>query len=142
MAWWPHGTEGIVGFAGHDLVDGADCGARRAQRRFPAPRRDDGIGVEPIVIALGDRGADHLDISVWMKPLDDGKIGERRLLALQGLERGGRERIVDGAQAVGPLGMTEAGVVEQAGRVSEEERGHEGDRYANRSRRGSLTGVW
>ncbi len=60
-----------------------------------------------------------------MQALDHGEVGERRLLALQRLERGRGERIVDGAQAVGPLGMAVARVVLEAGRMGEEQRGHE-----------------
>ena len=59
-----------------------------------------------------------------MQPLDGGEIGERSLLALQTLERGPGERIVDGAQAVRPLGMTLPRVVQQAGWMGDEEGRH------------------
>ena len=59
-----------------------------------------------------------------MQALDGGEIGERRLLALQRLERRRGERIVDGAQAVGALRVTVAGVVLEAGGMGEKQRGH------------------
>ena len=60
-----------------------------------------------------------------MQALDRGKIGKRRLLALQRLEGGRGERIVDGAQAVGPLGVAIARVVLEAGGMGEQQGGHE-----------------
>ena len=74
---------------------------------------------------LRDGSADHFDIGLRVQPLDRGQIGARRLLALQRLEGGRGKRIVDGAQAVGPLGVAVAGVVQEAGGVGEEQRGHE-----------------
>ncbi len=55
-----------------------------------------------------------------MQTLDDGKIGERGLLARQIMEALGFERMLDGAQAVGALGMTEARIVLEAGGMGEE----------------------
>ena len=60
-----------------------------------------------------------------MQPLDRGQLGARRLLALQRLEGWRGKSIVDGAQAVGPFGVAVAGVVQKAGGVGEEQRGHE-----------------
>ena len=40
------------------------------------------------------------------------------------LEGGRGERVVDGAQAVGPLGMAVARVVLEAGGMGEQQRGH------------------
>ena len=75
------------------------------------------------------RGMEARTISTWacrMRKLDGGKVGARRLLALQGLKRARTvERVVDGAQAIGPLGMAVACVVLEAGGVGEEEGGHE-----------------
>jgi len=70
-------------------------------------------------------GADRLDIAGEMQPLNDRKIGERRQLALQAAKSIGRHRVVDGAQAVRPLWVALAGVVQKADRMSEEERRHE-----------------
>jgi hypothetical protein len=120
-----HGAEGVIGFSRHDLIHRVDGGAARAQRGFPASRRDDGIGIEPGVVLLGDGGADHLHIGLGMQALDQCEVGERRLLTLQRLERRRRERIVDGAQTIGPLGVAVARVMLEAGRMGQEERGHE-----------------
>jgi len=56
--------------------------------------------------------------------LDDRKIGKWRLLALQRLEVGRGERISDGAQAIRPLRMAFAHVVEEAVWVGEKQRWH------------------
>ena len=76
------------------------------------------------MVALGDRGAHHLDIGLGMKPLDRGEVGERRLLADQRLEGGCGKRVIDGAQTVGPLGVAVARVVLEAGGMGEQQRGH------------------
>ena len=57
-------------------------------------------------------------------PLDDGKIGARGLLARQVMEALVFKRVLDGAQAVGPLGVAEAGVVLEAGRMGEKQGRH------------------
>jgi hypothetical protein len=59
-----------------------------------------------------------------MHALDRGKIGNRRLLALQRGEGGGGERILDGTQAIWPLRVALAHIVEQAVWVGEKERWH------------------
>jgi len=125
VAWRAHGAEGVVGFAGHDLIDRVDCRARCAQRRLPASRRDDGIGIEPCVVLLGDGGADHLHIGLRVQAFDQCEVGERRLLSLQRFERRRRERSFDGAQTIRPLGMAITRIVQKAGGMGEEERGHE-----------------
>ncbi len=51
-------------------------------------------------------------------------LAQRRLLAQQVLEDVVRQHLVDGAHAVGPLGVTGAGVVLGEGRVREKERRH------------------
>ena len=73
---------------------------------------------------LGNGGADHLHIGLWMQPLDRGEVGERGLLADQRLEGGRGERVIDGAQAVRPLGMAVTSVVQKAGGMGEQQRGH------------------
>ena len=125
MAGRAYGAESVVGFACHDLIDCVDGGACCAQRRLPASRRDDCIGIEPFMVALGNGGADHLHIGLRMQALDDGEVSERRLLALQRPKRRGGERIVDGAQTIRLLRMTVARIVQQAGGVGEEEGGHQ-----------------
>ncbi len=51
-------------------------------------------------------------------------VPERRLLALERLEQLVGEHLVDGAHAVGPLGVAEAGVVLDEAGMGEEEGGH------------------
>ena len=55
-----------------------------------------------------------------------------------GLKARRGERVVDGAQAVGPLGMAVARIVLEAGGVGEEQRGHRPD-MVTRSRFGRVT---
>ena len=59
-----------------------------------------------------------------MQPLDGGKVGAGRLLALQAIEDVRRQSLLDGAQAVGALGVTLARIVLEAGGMGEEKRGH------------------
>ena len=51
-------------------------------------------------------------------------VAERRLLALERLEQLMAEHLVDGAHAVGALGMAEPGVVLDEAGMGEEQRGH------------------
>ena len=51
-------------------------------------------------------------------------VAQRRLLALEGVEQLVGEHLVDGAHAVGALGVAGAGVVLDEAGMREEERGH------------------
>ena len=119
-----HGAEGVLGGAGHDLVDGMDRGAGRAQGCLEAAGRDDGVGIEPVMVALGDRRAHRLDIGLGMEPLDHGEIGARGLLTREIMKALVFERVLDGAQAVGPLGMAEARIMLEAGRMGQKQGCH------------------
>ncbi len=119
-----HSAKGVVGSAGHDLIDRVDHGSGGSERRLPAPRRHDRVGVEPDQVVLRRGGADRLDIAGRVHPLDHGEIGERRLLSLQAAERTASQRLVDSAQAVRPLGVALPGIVQEAGWMGEEERRH------------------
>ena len=120
----PHGAEGIVGGAGHDLVHGVDRGAGGSQRRVVTLGGHGGVGIEPDKPLPRDRGADRLHIAGRVDTLDRGKIGTRRLLALQ-RDKGRRGKgILDGAQAIRPLRMALAHIVEEAIWVGEKQRGH------------------
>ena len=76
------------------------------------------------MVVLRDGGAHPLDIGLRVQPLDRGEVGERRLLADQRLEGSCCERVLDGAQTVGALGVAVARVVLEAGGMGEEQRGH------------------
>ncbi len=76
------------------------------------------------MVVLGDLRFDHLHIGFRVQTLDLAELGAGRLLALQPLEGLARERIVDGAQAVGTLGMANAGIVLEAGGMGQKQRGH------------------
>ena len=75
------------------------------------------------LLAGSRRGSPPHSASGW-SALDDGKVGKRRLLALQPVEGWRGKRIVDGAQAIGPLRMALAHIVKQAVWMGEEERWH------------------
>ena len=115
MAWRADGAERVIGLPTHDLIDGIDGGTCRAQGGVPATRRDDCVWIEPIVVALGNGGADGVDISARVKALDNGKIGERGLVAREVTKALLLESLVDGAQAVGALGMSEPRVMLKTG---------------------------
>ena len=59
-----------------------------------------------------------------MDPGDGVKVGARGEVARQHLIRLALQRALDRAQSVGPLGMALAHLVRQAGRVTDDERGH------------------
>ena len=73
---------------------------------------------------LGDPGLDLGDIRLRVQPLDGGKLGQRRFLALQTREVLGGQGAFDGAQPGGLLGMAETRVMREAGRVGEKQRCH------------------
>ena len=116
-----HGDEGIVDLAAHHLVDRFHAAADRAQRRLEAARRHRGVGIEPHHAFLGRGVADRLDVIHRMAERDDLGRRHRRLLARQRLELLVLERLLDGAQAVRPLGMADRRLVFEAGGVGEEE---------------------
>ena len=94
-------------------------------------------------LGMAARTISHIGLRV--QPLDRGEVGERRLLALQLLEGGRGKRVVDGAQAVGPLGVAVARVVQKAGGMGEQQRGHIAVWLARRvglGRHSSLTAPW
>ena len=120
-----------VGDAGalvHHAVDGGEAGADRPQRRLPGLGRQHRVGIEMRRrLALGRALAlDPVDVGARMGQRDGllHVVPQRRLLALQALEQLVGEHLVDGAHAVGPLGVAEAGVVLDEAGVGEEEGGH------------------
>ena len=103
-------------------VDGREPGADGAQRRLPGLGRQHGVGIEPHgLLALGGaRALDPVDVALRMRQRDLllDVVAQRRLLALEALEQLVGQHLVDGAHAVGPLGMAGAGVVlDEAGWV-------------------------
>ena len=118
-----HGYESVRHLAGHDLVDGERAAANRAQRRLQTARRHRGVGVEPHHALVGRCVADGVDVIGRMAERDDIRLGHRRLLARQYLEAFVLERLLDGAQAVGPLRVPRRGKVVQAGGMGDVEGG-------------------
>ena len=86
------------------------------------------VGIEMSgLLALGGTRALHpVDVGARMRERDGvlHVVPQRRLLALQVLEQLVAEHLVDGAHAVGPLGVAGAGVVLDEAGVGEEEGGH------------------
>ena len=126
MAGRTHGDEGVRRFLVHHLVDRPHGAAGAAQCRLEAARRHRGVGVEPHhAFAFRRRGvADRLDVIHRVAERDDLERRHRRLLARQHLEPLVLQRLLDGAQAIRPLGMAERGEVIEAGGMAEEEGGH------------------
>jgi hypothetical protein len=60
-----------------------DHGACSPERSVEAFRAHGGVGVEPDEALPRASGADRLHVARGMQALDVGKIGKRRLLALQ-----------------------------------------------------------
>jgi hypothetical protein len=76
------------------------------------------------MIALGNGSADCLDINARVQALNNCKIGERSLLAREVMETLLLKSLLYGPQAVGPLGVSEAGVMLKTGGMAKQERGH------------------
>src|SRR3569832_950046 len=68
---------------------------------------------------------DRLDVIHRMTERDRVPFAERRLLARERLEGFCLERLIDGAQPVGPLGMSGGRQVIETGGMGHEEGGHE-----------------
>jgi hypothetical protein len=123
-----HLAEGVANARAlvHDLVDGLEARADRAQGRLPASRRHDRIGVEMDVSGAGPRLPDGVDVA-WRVGAGDVLLhvrAQRRLGALQSIEGLMRQHLVDGPHAVGPLGMAQTGIVPGEAGMSYEERRH------------------
>ena len=124
MAGRARGDEGVGRLLGQHLVDGEDGAADRAQRRFERAGRHRGVGVEPHHAFLG-RGFAQLDDVVHRMAQRDGLDGRhRRLLAGERLEFFRFQRLLDGAQPVGPLGMAGRSQMFKASGVADQESGH------------------
>ncbi len=140
------GDEGIRRLFRKNLVDRIDRAADGAQRRFEAPGRHRGVGVDPHQAFLRRRVADLLDIIHGMAQRDRLQRRERCLGARQRLELLGFERADDGAQPIRPLGMAGRSYVFKAGRVGDEERRHRmfdfgpGPHLSQRGRPGKVAG--
>ena len=105
MAGRANGDKGIGRLLVHHLVDRAHGAADAAQGRLEAARRHRRVGIEPHH-AVRRRGvADRLDVIHRMRERDDLERRARRLLARQHLKPLVLQRLLDGAQAVRPLGM-------------------------------------
>jgi hypothetical protein len=123
-----HLAEGVSGLPLDDGVDRRQPGADGAARRFPGSGRDDRVAVDMgrmLERPGGDRS--HLfevRLRVRQQNLLLDVIAQRRFLADEPGEDLVRQHLVDGAHAVGALGMPGAGVVLDEGGMREEERRH------------------
>ena len=124
MAGRARGDEGVGRLFGQHLVDGEDGAADRAQRRLERAGRHRGVGVEPHHAFLGRGVADLDDVVHRMAQRDDLEVRHRRLLARQRLELFRLQRLLDGAQPVGPLGMAGRRQMFKASGVADQESGH------------------
>jgi hypothetical protein len=124
MAGRAHRDERVCDSALHHLIDRLHRAARTAQRRLEAARRHRGVGIEPHH-AFARRGVAHLlDVIHRMRQCDRFERGHRRLLARERLEFFMLERVLDRAQAIGPLGMSHRHQVIETGGMAEQQGGH------------------
>ena len=119
-----NGDEGVGRLLVHHLVDRAHGAAGAAQGRFDAAGRHRGIGVEMHQAVRRRSVADRLDVFHRMRQRDDLERRTRCLLARQHMEPFVLQRLLDGAQAVRPLGMPGRVHVIEAGGMAEEQSGH------------------
>jgi hypothetical protein len=110
-------------FADH-LVDRERSAAGPAQRRLEAAGRHGGIGVEPHQSLLRGGGLDLGHVVERVAEPDGLESGGWRLHAGEVLELLLLERLLDRAQAIGPLRMAGWRQVIEAGRMGHEQGGH------------------
>ena len=128
-----HLAERVGGAPRHDRVDRVQAGADRAQRRLPCARRHDRIAVD-VARAVGGAGRDvaHvLQVRDRMREQDVllHVLAQRRLLAREAFEHVVPQHLVDGAHAIGALGVSGPRIVLDEARMRDEKRGH-GERCA------------
>ena len=128
MAGRAHLAEGVGGFAADDGVDRGETGADGAQRCLPGAGGHDGVAVDVArVLERARRNGAHffqMRLRVREQDLLLDILAQRRLGALQAVEHLMRQHLVDGAHAVGALGVPGAGVVLSEGRVRQKECRH------------------
>ena len=124
VAGWPRGDEGIGGLLRHHLIDRKHAAANRPQSSLEGARRHRGVGVDMNQPFLGRGVADFLDVVHRVTQGDDLERRQRRAHAIERLEFFRLQRTLNGAQPVGPLGMTGGRQVIETSRVSDEESGH------------------
>ena len=73
------------------------------------------------MVVLRDRGTHALHVASRVHPLDDGNVSKRRLFPGEIMEALVFERMLDGPQPVGALGVAEARVVLEAGGMGKEQ---------------------
>ncbi len=124
MAGRTNGDECVADFLVHHFVDRAHGAADAAQGRLEATGRHRSVGVDVHQTFFRHGVADRLDVVHRVGERDDLERRARRLLARQCLETLVLQRLLDGAQAVRPFGMTGRHQVFEAGRMREKQSGH------------------
>ena len=105
-----HRAERVLGLARRHRADGGDNRAGRAQRRLARARRNHRVGIEPRVPGGGHGVENPAHVFVAMDPAERVRFGARRRAALECREIRPVEDRVNGAQALGALGMAEGPV--------------------------------
>ncbi len=110
----------------------ASPAANRAQRRLPRLGRKHRVGIEPhrSLALAGPHALYPINVGGGMRERDRrlDVVAQRRLLAHQAVEGFVRQRLVDGAHTVGPLGMAGPRVMLNKARVGDQQGGHRGAR--------------
>ncbi len=121
-------AEGVRGAAGDDLVDGMQAGADGAECCFPGARREDRIGIEAHGFLARSRARvlDHVEIGLRVRQRNCtfDIVAQRCLDTYEVVEQVVAKHLVDGAHAIGALGMAGAGVVVDEAGVGDQEGGH------------------
>ena len=102
----PHGTEGVVGRAGHHRVDRIDHRAGRTQRSLTRFRRHDRVGVDAAVAVDRHQIENLRNMGLGMHQHQMFARGFRRRVTLQGIEFGTRQDVGNRAQARGRFRVT------------------------------------
>ena len=130
----PHLTKDVADARGliHDAVDPGQPGPHRAQRRLPRLGRKHRIRIEPhrSLTLAGTHALHPIKVGERMRERDRrlDVLAQRRLLAPEAVEGFVRQRLVDGAHPIGPLGMARPRVMLNKARVGDQEGGHRGAR--------------
>ena len=128
MSRWANLAEGIRCVSRHHDIDGVEAGADGSAGGFPRAGRYDRIGIDIFVTArhvLCDF-ADLRQMLLAVRQRDIGLIvvAQRCSPALEGFEGLHRQRLVDGAHPIRPLGVSLARVVIEKGWMRDEDRCH------------------
>ncbi len=124
VARWPHGAECVLNLAKGHRIERGQPSAQRGADRIERSRRDESVLVDladPLGEAcLRERG----QVAGSVDEIGQRQVTRRRVAAKQSGEMGRGEDFLDGADAIGSLGVSRRRPVGIEIQLADEERGH------------------